>query len=342
MTRRRALTVGVTATGTALLAAGIGPAVRRTAGGLDRMSSSSADARVESVPVSFQVDGVEVVGELFLPAGQEAGTALPGVVCAGTWTSVRQQMTDRYARKLAAEGLAALSFDFRSYGASGGEPRQVESAAMKAEDITAAAEFLRAREEVGGRPVGGLAICASAMYMAGAIAAGAPLDAFATVAAWLHDPGTVGLVYGGEAGVRRRLAAARAARERYEATGEVAYVPAESPDDPDAAMVGVAFYEDPARGLIPEWDNRFAVMQWEEWLTLDGVSPAAEIAIPTMVVHSDGSALPDNARRFHGLLAGPKGLTWLEGEHTQFYDTEPYVTQAARVAAAHLKTALGA
>jgi len=297
---------------------------------------------VQGLPVTFDVEGTEVTGELFLPAGYRAGDRLPGVVCAGTWTSVRQQMTDRYARKLAAEGLAALSFDFRSYGASGGEPRQIESAAMKAADIAAAAEFLRARPEVGGRPVGGMAICASAMYMARAIAEGARLDALATSAAWLHDPGTVGLVYGGEEGVRRRIAAGREARAHFERTGEVRYVPAESPDDPEAAMVGVAFYERPDRGLLPEWTNRFAVMQWEEWLTLDGVAPASRISVPTMVIHSDGSALPDNARRFHAALAGPKALTWLEGEHTLFYDTEPQVTQAARAAAGHLKTALGA
>lgn len=119
-------------------------------------------------------------------------------------------------------------------------------------------------------------------------------------------------------------------------------MPAESADDPAAAMVGVAFYEAPARGAIPEWTNRFAVMQWEEWLGLDGVSPAADITVPTMVVHSDGSALPDNARRFHGLLAGPTGLTWPKGEHTAFYDRKPQVTQASRAAAAHLRSALGA
>jgi fermentation-respiration switch protein FrsA (DUF1100 family) len=297
---------------------------------------------VRGVPVAFDVGGTEVAGELFLPAGYEAGTALPGVVCAGTWTSVRQQMTDRYARKLAAEGLAALSFDFRSYGQSGGEPRQIESADAKVRDILAATAFLQGRPEVDGERVGGMAVCASAMYMAQALAAGAPLRAWATSAAWIHDPSTVGLVYGGEEGVRRRIEAAREARGRYVRSGEVVYVPAESPDDPDAAMVGVPFYEDRNRGAIPEWTNRFAVMQWEEWLTLDGLAPAAGIAIPSLFVHSDGAALPENVRRFHDAVRGPKALAWMQGEHTEFYDAEPLVTYAARAAAAHLRTALGA
>jgi len=83
------------------------------------------------------------------------------------------------------------------------------------------------------------------------------------------------------------------------------------------------------------------VMQWPEWLTLDGIAPAPAIGVPTIMIHSDGAALPDNVRRFYAALSGPKTLVWAEGEHTEFYDTEPLVTYAARAAAAHLKTALG-
>jgi len=299
---------------------------------------------VEARPVRFDSDGVELVGEVYLPAGHDPAVdgPLPGVVVTGTWTSVRQQMTQRYAKKLAAEGLATLSFDYRTYGESGGEPRQIESPQWKARDIANATEFLMSREEVDAERVGGMAICASVMYMAHAIAQGVPLKAFATSAAWLHDPQTVGLVYGGEEGVRARISRGLAARERYRRTGEVEYVPAESPDDPDAAMIGVGFYEDPERGNIPEWTNRFAVMQWPEWLTLDGIAPAPAIGVPTVMIHSDGAALPENVRRFHAALSGPKTLCWMEGEHTEFYDGEPLVSHAARAAAGHLKTALGA
>lgn len=299
---------------------------------------------VEARPVRFDSDGIELVGEVYLPAGYDLAEEgpLPGVVVTGTWTSVRQQMTHRYARKLASEGLAALSFDYRTYGESGGEPRQIESPQWKIRDIADATEFLMSRAEVDAERVGGMAICASVMYMAHAIAWGAPLKAFATSAAWIHDPQTVGLVYGGEEGVRDRIGKGLAAREKHRRTGEVEYVPAESPDDQSAAMVGVEFYEDPERGNIPEWTNRFAVMQWPEWLTLDGIAPAPAIGVPTIMIHSDGAALPENVRRFYAALSGPKTLCWMEGEHTGFYDHEPLVSYAARAAAGHLKTALGA
>ncbi len=305
--------------------------------------AGNVGSNVRTVPVRFESDGVELVGEVYLPEGHDAvrDGPLPGVVVTGTWTSVRQQMTQRYAKKLAAEGLAALSFDYRTYGESGGEPRQIESPQWKIRDIANATGYLVGREEVDADRVGGMAICASVMYMAHAIAQGLPLKAFATSAAWIHDPQTVGLIYGGEEGLKQRTEAALSARERYGRTGEVDYVPAESPDDQSAAMVGLPFYEDPGRGNIPEWTNRFAVMQWAEWLTLDGISPAPAIGVPTMMIHSDGSALPDNVRRFHAALSGPKTLVWTEGEHTEFYDHEPTVTYAARAAAGHLKTTLG-
>jgi uncharacterized protein len=309
---------------------------------MERGDPISTEGGVRAVPVKFDSDGAGLVGEIYLPARFDAagGGPLPGVVVTGTWTSVRQQMAQRYAKRLAAGGLAALSFDYRTYGESGGEPRQIESPTAKVRDIANAARFLASREEVDGERVGGMAICASVMYMAHAIAQGAPLRAFATSAAWIHDPQTVGLMYGGEEGLERRIDAGLAAREKYCRTGEVDYVPAESPDDASAAMVGLPFYEDPARGNIPEWTNRFAAMQWPEWLTLDGVAPARAIGVPTLMVHSDGSALPDNVRRFHAALSGPKTLVWTEGEHTEFYDGEPQVTLSANVAAAFLWTVM--
>ncbi len=62
-------------------------------------------------------------------------------------------------------------------------------------------------------------------------------------------------------------------------------------------------------------------------------------------MRSDGSALPDNVRAFHAAPATPaadKHLVWLTGNHTDFYDREPYVTQAAAAVARHFARTLGA
>ena len=74
--------------------------------------------RTTPVKVTFDSEGVTLTGNLYLP-GTAAATPAPGVVVAGTWTSVKELMADRYAERLAERGHAALSFDFTGFGESG-------------------------------------------------------------------------------------------------------------------------------------------------------------------------------------------------------------------------------
>src|SRR5262249_12116413 len=147
-----------------------------------------------------------------------------------------EQMAGLYAQRLAERGFVTLAFDFRHWGASEGNPRQYESPERKIGDIVNTATFLQSRPEVTADAVGALAICASAGYLAHAVAKGAPVRSIALVASWLHDASTVPAIYGGDAGVARRMEAAKLAREQYERTGTAAYVAAYDPNDPDAAM----------------------------------------------------------------------------------------------------------
>ncbi|MBB5061059.1 hypothetical protein HDF16_005795 [Granulicella aggregans] len=264
--------------------------------------------------VTFDNGNVRLVGHLFKPA---AGVG-PGVVVTGSWTTVKEQMADHYAAKLAEQGLTALTFDFTHYGESGGDIREFENPLEKVKDISAAARWLSG---ILGEPVGGLAICASAGYMSYAIAEGAPIAAFASVAAWLHNPETVATVYGGAEGVRQRTQDGEAARKLYQDTGVVHHVPAYSATDPKAGM-GTAvgdYYSNPATGAVPEWSNRLAVLSWPEWLGYDGSARAKEVEIPTLMIHSEDAAFPENVRRFTGMLAGPHELLWRKGTQTDFY-----------------------
>jgi fermentation-respiration switch protein FrsA (DUF1100 family) len=293
-------------------------------------------------PVSFESEGVLLKGNLHLPLDYTPGYRAPGIVVTGSWTTVKEQMPALYARRLAERGFVALAFDFRHWGASGGEPRQWESPAQKIRDIRNAARFLATREEVASDQVGGLAICASAGYLAHAVADGAPLGSIALVASWLHDAATLPAIYGGDAGVVRRVDAARAARDRFEQTGAATYVSAYDPDDPDAAMFfPLDYYAKVERGAVPEWTNRFAVMSWADWLTFDAVAAAPRVNVPTLMVHADEAALPDNARRFFSALPGQKHLFWTVGTQTDFYDREPQVGLAVDAAVSHFRHTLG-
>jgi fermentation-respiration switch protein FrsA (DUF1100 family) len=280
-----------------------------------------------------------MAGHLFLPASYRAGHKLPLAVVVGPWTTVKEQVADRYARELSERGVAALTFDFRHFGQSGGTPRQYESPARKVNDIHAAARFANALPLAQPGRVGGLSVCFGVGYMAQAIAEGAPLSSFATVAAWVHDYPTVVKTFG-KAEVARRLRVGKEARQAFDRNGAVRYVPAASNGDKTAAMFGVDYYSSTRRGVVPQWTNRYAVLGWPEWIHFNGLAPASRISAPTLVVHSDKSALPDKARQFYSKLRGPKKLAWLVGNHTDFYDREPQVNRAAEAVAAHFRRTL--
>lgn len=151
------------------------------------MSIAAAEAR-ELQPgqnrVTFPSDGVPLVGDLYLPESYRSGEKLPVIVVTGSWTTVKEQMAGVYARRLAEHGFAALAFDFRNFGESGGEPRQYESPELKMRDIENAIAFVRSLPVSDGEAVGALGVCAGAGYMAHAVARGAPIQSLGLVAAW--------------------------------------------------------------------------------------------------------------------------------------------------------------
>lgn len=273
---------------------------------------------------------------MFLPPDFDANKQYPGIVVAGTWTSVKEQMSDRYAERLAKQGFVTLDYDFRNYGESEGEPRQLESATLKIEDNRSAITYLSTLPFVDSERIGALGICASAGYMSGTVASNARVKSLALVAPWLHDAALVRAIYGGEAGVQHRLDLADAACRKYEITGEVEYVPACDPNNPDAAMpFPLDFYLNPTRGALPQWTNRFAVMGWREWLEFDGIQYGAQLHAPLLIVHSEAAAVPDGAKAFFAAVTAPKDIFWTQGEQLDFYDQEPQVSKSVEAVRNH-------
>jgi hypothetical protein len=80
-------------------------------------------------------------------------------------------------------------------------------------------------------------ICASAGNAAYLCAAEPPIQALATVAAFLPGPALYRMMYG-DGGVAQRKAAAAASRRKYKETGLVDFVPAYSEVDQSAVNYG--------------------------------------------------------------------------------------------------------
>lgn len=293
--------------------------------------------------VTFFSGGVKLAGHLFLPPNFQEDKTYPAAIVTGSWTSVKEQMPDEYASLLAEKGFIALTFDFTGFGASEGQPRQVEDYQLKIADIQAAVDYLHRHDNVNTNEISGLGVCASAGYMAHATAQDQRIKQLVLVAPWLHNPAIAKTIYdlrpGGTEGL---LAAARNAKERYAETGEMEYVLAASELDPLSAMYvpGNAFdyYLNPAKAAGKVYDNRFAVSSWEPWLTFDGIGSAAGISQPVFIVHSESGAIPQGTKAFYDQLAGEKEIVWLnEYNQQQLYFEKEAVDSAIDAVANYLK-----
>ena len=101
--------------------------------------------KVVRIRVTFDSGGGELAGYLHRPAS--ATGTLPCVVMGHGFSGTQDRLFEN-ARRFAEAGFAALTFDYRSFGESGGEPRQVVSVRGQLEDWRAAIRFARGLEGV--------------------------------------------------------------------------------------------------------------------------------------------------------------------------------------------------
>jgi fermentation-respiration switch protein FrsA (DUF1100 family) len=299
----------------------------------------TASNRAAPQKVTFPSGDGYVVAHLYLPENHDPSRRYPAVAIGGSLTSVKEQMGANYAGELARRGVMALVVDYRNYGESSGVKRQFEDQQSKSQDLSAALRYLKTRSDVA--RTGLLGICTSGGTVLYAAANDPNVGAVATVAGMFGSPDLMLKMFGPD-GVNQRRAAAREARKHYDETGVIDTVAAYDPNDPTAVSTSPSeYYMDRTRGGgVRGWRNEFAVMAWEPWLNFDPLSQAPRVSAPTLIVHSERAAFPDQARRVHDLLAGPKEIHWAEGVHFDFYDQPSTVRETAERLATHFRTHL--
>lgn len=299
------------------------------------LSTSAMAVDFQIRQVSFENEGAELAGTLYLPADYQAGDKLPTVIVTGAWTSVQQQMPAEYAEQMVNRGFAALTFDFRGWGQSGDQPQQVrykESPSAKVSDIKAAISYVATRPEVDVAKIHGLGICASSGYMIDAVSGNAQINSVALVAPWLQNREIVNAVYGGESGVAGLIEVSRQAEA---AGGEI--IPAAGPEGAEGVLMPIGgYYHEPSRGAIPEYDNKWNQASWEGWLSYYPADNPQRLDKPLAVVHSEAAAIPQGVKTFLNGYLGDATLQMLE-DVTQFdfYDNPEDVTRAADTVAKH-------
>jgi dienelactone hydrolase len=95
--------------------------------------------------VEFRSEGIALAGYMYFP--EAAGETLPCVVLCHGFSGTMDRLFP-HAERFAAEGLAALVFDYRTFGDSGGDPRQVVDVHGQQEDVRSAVAFARAHARI--------------------------------------------------------------------------------------------------------------------------------------------------------------------------------------------------
>ena len=102
--------------------------------------------------VRFKVGGEVVVGWLYLP--RDAKGPAPCVVLNNGLGGTRDVVVGPYARRFAQAGLAALTYDYRHFGASSGEPRQLYLSDLQVADCRGAVAYARSLPEIDAGRIG--------------------------------------------------------------------------------------------------------------------------------------------------------------------------------------------
>lgn len=100
----------------------------------------------EREDLTFRSGDADCAAWLYRP--EHASAPVPCVVMAHGFTATRGDRLPAYAERFAAAGIAALVFDYRHFGASGGQPRQLLDIGRQLDDYRAAIAFAKGLEGI--------------------------------------------------------------------------------------------------------------------------------------------------------------------------------------------------
>ncbi len=298
--------------------------------------------------IEFRSDGHTVVGLMFIPT--HVTEAVAGVVVLGPFGFVKEMSPAEYGPRLAEAGIAALIFDPRGSGESGGAVRRLEDPTLKIEDVVAATTYLAGRKEVDPHRLGALGICQGSSEIIAAASQDKRLRALALVSGqYLYAKNLDGFFGGGGPTLRARIARGQAALEHFKTSGAVDYLPVVDAADRSAGLPWPEIHDwyqpwtTKKWGEPSRWENRYAAMSDAFVWTFNVDDFAPQVRQPTLIIHgekSDGGV--EAAQHVFDLIsARDKKLSIAPGVfHTRFYDDPLVVGPSAAHAADWLATHL--
>ncbi len=193
----------------------------------DNAITKNVAGQVNIHPVKYQVDGIDVVANVYTPANFNPAKKYPAIVVAHPNGGVKEQVAGLYGQKLAEQGYITIAFDAMYQGGSGGKPRYVDKPQNRIDDIRGAADFISKYQGVDVNRLGVLGICGGGGYTIKAAETDKRFKSVATISMFNSgDARRNGFMRSQKDTIQQRLAEASAARNLEATTGEVKYTPA--------------------------------------------------------------------------------------------------------------------
>lgn len=276
---------------------------------------------------------IDVVGDLFLPAGYDPAKRYPTLVVGHPFGGVKEQTSGLYARRLAELGYITLAFDASYYGESGGYPRRIESPEVRVEDFSAAVDFLANHPAVDADRIGVIGICGGGCYSVSAAQIDHRIKAVATIS--MYDMGRArrrgvgdSMTYEQRMATLDAVGAQRTAEYGGAARRDIRALPEKvDASTPQYALDFLDYYDNPARGKHPNstayysYTSLAPMMNFFPFVQIETISPRPLLFI--VGEHAVSAYFSEDA---YAKAAEPKELFVVEGAtHVDLYDRPEYL-----------------
>lgn len=276
---------------------------------------------------------IDVVGDLFLPAGYDPAKRYPTLVVGHPFGGVKEQTSGLYARRLAESGYVTLAFDASYYGESGGYPRRIESPEVRVEDFSAAVDFLANHPAVDADRIGVIGICGGGCYSVSAAQIDHRIKAVATIS--MYDMGRAcrrgvgdSMTYEQRMATLDAVGAQRTAEYGGAARRDIRALPEKvDASTPQYALDFLDYYDNPARGKHPNstayysYTSLAPMMNFFPFVQIETISPRPLLFI--VGEHAVSAYFSEDA---YAKAAEPKELFVVEGAtHVDLYDRPEYL-----------------
>jgi fermentation-respiration switch protein FrsA (DUF1100 family) len=190
----------------------------------DGAISENVKGKVNIHPVTYKLNGLDIVANVYTPANYDATKKYRALVVAHPNGGVKEQVAGLYAQRLAEQGYITITADAAYQGGSGGQPRSVDKPANRIEDIHGMADFITRYAGVDADHLGLLGICGGGGYSLAAAQTDKRFKSIATIS--MFNSGRVrrnGYADSALNTIQARMQQASAARAQEATGGAVLY-----------------------------------------------------------------------------------------------------------------------